>query len=409
MPGRAGRGAKITGLGSPYSNRLLGGALIRLGYTLQESSRPLVLDEAFMPRQSADPNVNGRSATPRHSDRFLAELEHARLVTFVSHVHPDPDSLGSMLGLAHMVEACLGKPTRLTQDGMITRAENRAMVKLLDIELISIDRVVWQPTDALVMVDSQPNTGRHTFDPNIPITAVIDHHQTPGDLEGIPYVDVRAELGATCSLVTSYLMEQELLIPVRVATALSYGIETELSGYPREASALDDSAMYFLYPLADKDLLAQIRNAPLPQGYYESVLQALQSSFIYGPLMISWVNEMPQPELAAQIVDFMIRLENVRWAVCAGVFEDRLILSVRTTAPRARAGEMLRQVVGKMGRAGGHDRRAGGCINLASTSATAIEQVQAELRRRLLKALHIEEIRGQRLVPRREMLQNIQA
>ena len=54
-----------------------------------------------MPRQSADAGVNGRSTSVRPSDRFLAELHDASLVTFVSHVNPDPDSLGSMLGLAH--------------------------------------------------------------------------------------------------------------------------------------------------------------------------------------------------------------------------------------------------------------------------------------------------------------------
>ena len=62
---------------------------------------------------------------------------------------------------------------------------------------------------------------------------------------------------------------------------------------------------------------------------------------------------------------------------------------------------MLRQVVGKLGRAGGHDRRAGGTIPLPSTSATAVEQMQSELRRRLLEALHIDECRGHRLVSRR--------
>jgi nanoRNase/pAp phosphatase (c-di-AMP/oligoRNAs hydrolase) len=330
-------------------------------------------------------------------------------VTFVSHVHPDPDSLGSMMGLAHLVETCLGKPTRLTQDGPITRSENRAMVELLDLELAPIEGIVWQPGEALVMVDSQPGTGRHSFDPNIPIQAVIDHHQTPGDLEDIPFLDIRRGLGASCSLVTSYLMEQELPVPTRVATGLSYGIETELNGYPREASPLDDSALYFLYPLADKELLARIRNAPLPQAYYECILQALQSSFLYQNLIISWVNELPAPELAAQVVDFLIRFEEVEWAVCAGVHQGRLILSVRTSLPRGRAGEMLRQVVGKLGRAGGHDRRAGGFMNLPSTAASAIEQVQGELRRRLLKALHIEECRGQRLVSRKEMLQNLQA
>jgi nanoRNase/pAp phosphatase (c-di-AMP/oligoRNAs hydrolase) len=259
------------------------------------------------------------------------------------------------------------------------------------------------------MVDSQPNTGRHNFDPTVPLYAVVDHHDTPVNVEGAEFVDVRSGLGATCSLVCSYLMEQSVPVPARLATAMFYGIETELGGHPREASSLDDGALLYLYPLADKDLLSRIRNARLPQTYFECILQALQSSFIYDRLIISWVNELPQPELAAEVVDFLIRFQEVDWAVCAGVYQDKLVLSVRTALPHGGAGEMLRQVVGKLGRAGGHDRRAGGTVYLPSTSASAIEQAQSELRKRLLKALHIDECRGQRLVPRREMLQNLQA
>jgi nanoRNase/pAp phosphatase (c-di-AMP/oligoRNAs hydrolase) len=185
-------------------------------------------------------------------------------------------------------------------------------------------------------------------------------------------------------------MEQNLVLPPRLATGLLYGIETELAGYPREANALDDKALAYLYPVADKDLLAQIRNARLPQSYFGCLVQALQSSFIYDRLIISWVNELPQPELAAEVVDFLIRFEEVDWAVCAGVHGDRLVLSVRAAVEGARAGEMLRGVVGSLGRAGGHDRRAGGTVFLPSTSTNAVEQMQAELRRRLLKALHID-------------------
>lgn len=360
-----------------------------------------------MSRQ-ADSGVNGRSTLSRRSDRFLAGLADFKTATFVSHVHPDPDSLGSMVGLAHLVESCLGKPTRLTRDGPICRAENRAMVDLLDIELTPIEKVAWGPADAVVMVDSQPKTGRHSFNGEVSLFGVIDHHQTPGDLENIPFLDIRRSLGATCSLVTRYLMEQELQLPQRVATSLYYGIETELNGFPREASPLDDSALHFLYPLIDKDVLAQIRNAPLPEAFFEALLQALQSSFTYDNLLISWINDLPNPELAAQVVDFMVRYENIDWAVCAGIHESQLILSVRTSVPHAQAGEILRQVVGKLGgRAGGHDRRAGGTVPLASTSANAIEQIQSDFRRRMLKALGIEECRGRRLVPRREMLQNM--
>jgi nanoRNase/pAp phosphatase (c-di-AMP/oligoRNAs hydrolase) len=362
-----------------------------------------------MARRSAPVGTNGTASRSRRSDRFLAGLASAEAVAFVSHVHPDPDSLGSMLGLAHLVETCLGRPTRLIRDGLISRAENRAMVELLEVDLEPIEEVIWRPGEVLVMVDSQPNTGRHSFDGDVPLYAVIDHHATPGALEGIPFVDVRQDLGATCSLVTSYLREQEVELTQRVATALLYGIETELSGYPREASALDDEAQLFLYPLADKDMVARIRNARLPQSYFECLVQALQSSFIYDRLIISWVNELPQPELAAEVVDFLIRFEEVDWAVCAGVFEDKLILSVRAGVENAHAGDMLRHVVGKLGRAGGHDRRAGGTVYLPSTSRSAIDEMQAELRRRLLKALRIDECRGQRLVSRREMLQNLQA
>src|SRR5262249_33788012 len=149
-----------------------------------------------------------------------------------------------------------------------------------------------------------PNTGRHSFGSDAPLYAVLDHHETPGELQSVPFVDIRRNVGATCSIVTSYLNEQEIEVPRRLATALQYGIETELNGYPREASALDDSALLYLYPLSDKEMLARIRNARLTSSYFECILQALQSSFIYDRLIISWVNELPQPELAAEVVDF---------------------------------------------------------------------------------------------------------
>jgi nanoRNase/pAp phosphatase (c-di-AMP/oligoRNAs hydrolase) len=363
-----------------------------------------------MARRSADPDCNGRCITGlRRSDRFLQGLQAAKRVIFVSHIHPDPDSLGSMLGLSHLVQTRLGKPTVLTRDGPIARAENRAMVEALNLDLIPVDAVQWGEEDVVVMVDSQPNTGRHSLPYTDRLCAVIDHHETPGDLSDVPFRDIRTSHGATCTIVTHYLIEQQVAIPERVATALLYGIETEMAGYPREAGPADDEALLFLYPLANKDHIAQIRNARLPQSHFGCLLQALQSSFIYDRLIISWVDEMPNPEHAAEIVDFMIRFEKVDWAVCGGVCGQKFVLSVRAAIENARAGELLQQVVGDLGRAGGHDRRAGGCIPLTSTSPSAIDELQACLRRRFLKALKIDEVRGQRLVPLRSMLQNLQS
>src|SRR5262249_22180370 len=128
-----------------------------------------------MARRGAEPDPTTKSGVVglRRSDRFLAGLQEASRVVFVSHVQPDPDSLGSMLGLAHLVEQRLGKNTVITRDGLISRAENRAMVDVLNLELDDIEDVEWSQGDAVVMVDSQPKTGRHNFPEPVELYAVI--------------------------------------------------------------------------------------------------------------------------------------------------------------------------------------------------------------------------------------------
>src|SRR6266542_6492125 len=123
-----------------------------------------------MARRSADPDslTNSKSSPGlRRSDRFLIGLHPFDRVVFVSHVQPDPDSLGSMLGLAHLVESRLGKLTVITRDGLISRAENKALVDVLHLDLVPVEEVQWGTNDAVVMVDSQPRTGRHNIPDNV--------------------------------------------------------------------------------------------------------------------------------------------------------------------------------------------------------------------------------------------------
>ena len=210
----------------------------------KKKNKPLRNGKIMKARGSKKPlqrkaKVNYRTTTQLRSDKFLAEIKDATRVTFISHINPDPDSLGSMIGLAHLVKSVLGKKTRLTRDGLINRSENRAMVDLLGLELTPVDEIEWNEGDVAVMVDSQPKTGRHSNEKAIPLVAVIDHHDTPGNVRGIPFVDVRKSMGATCSVVAEYLREQNIEVSFKVATAMMYGMETELMGFPRHASTAD--------------------------------------------------------------------------------------------------------------------------------------------------------------------------
>ena len=340
-----------------------------------------------MARTSAETTLKLPSsvAKSRKSDRFLSELRSCERVVFLSHIQPDPDSLGSMLGLAHLVRTRLDKPCVLTQDGLVSRSENRALVNLIPIELEPLAQLQKRPGDAFVMVDSQPGTGRHTTDHGRAVVAVIDHHVTPGNLNGVHYADIRPDFGATCTIVTRYLTEQATSIPAPLATALYYGIETELSGYPREATPADDEALNLLFPLANKDSLAKIRNAQLPQSHFECMALALQNAVVCDRFLFTWIDPLRQPEQAAEIVDSLVRFEGADWAVCAGVYEGKVILSVRSAKANARAGELLREVVAELGNAGGHERRAGGCITMADRTAEGLAKLRAELFSRFQK------------------------
>jgi nanoRNase/pAp phosphatase (c-di-AMP/oligoRNAs hydrolase) len=331
------------------------------------------------------------------SERLLATVAPFQRVVVVSHVNPDPDSLASMLGVKALIESQqAGKTVVLTVDGMIARAENRAMVALIPIPLVPVEDAAIDGQTAVIMVDSQPRTGRHSEEAAPQV--VIDHHETGGDLSGVLFQDIRTHLGATSTMVTGYLIEQKVLVSPELATALLYGIESETTGYPREASTLDDGGLVWLFPRANKDLLARIRHPKLPQSHFATFQNALVNAFLYQDLIASWCGEVTQPDIIAEIADFFIRFDQVNWALAMGLFDRHLKFSLRAAGLGDRAGEVLRDALQGLGTAGGHDKRAGGVILLDDARAGAIESILSTVRHRLLKQLQIDEHQGRRLL-----------
>jgi nanoRNase/pAp phosphatase (c-di-AMP/oligoRNAs hydrolase) len=352
---------------------------------------------------TADPNSpesepEAETIRRSRSERFLTSLLPFRRAVLVSHINPDPDSLASMLGIKALVESAQpGKPVTLTVDGMIARSENRAMVELIPVPLVPVETVVPDPETAVVMVDTQPHTGRRNSEAAMP-HVVIDHHETGGVLHGALFCDIRTHLGATSTMVTGYLIEQRVVVTPQLATALLYGIESETTGYPRESSSLDDGALIWLFPRADKDLLAQIRNPKLPQSHFATFQTALANAFLYDKLVVSWCGTVSQPDIIAEIADFFVRFDQVDWSLAAGVFDGQVRLSLRASSLGGRAGEILFAVVNGFGTAGGHDKRAGGAIVLPDCCPETVDTLLQSIRRRLLDQLQIDEQQGRRLL-----------
>jgi nanoRNase/pAp phosphatase (c-di-AMP/oligoRNAs hydrolase) len=88
-----------------------------------------------------------------------------------------------------------------------------------------------------------------------------------------------------------------------------------------------------------------------------------------------------------EIADLVLRLQGKTWSLCTGVFGDRMYLSIRTTNPRADAGRLMRRLLGRRGKGGGHGMMAGGWIPLDPNAASEVESLQNGLAARLAKYL----------------------
>ena len=108
---------------------------------------------------------------------------------------------------------------------------------------------------------------------------------------------------------------------------------------------------------------------------------------VTGDIAVSLLFDMPRPDMAAEVADLLMRMENVSWVICLGIFEEVGVMSVRAADSNARAGRLVRIVAGRNGSAGGHNTMAGGRIHLPNkTPAERIAELHA-LVPRFLKEL----------------------
>jgi nanoRNase/pAp phosphatase (c-di-AMP/oligoRNAs hydrolase) len=228
------------------------------------------------------------------------------------------------------------------------------------------------------------------------VAIVIDHHTWRERTATAAYFDVRPKAGATSTILTEYLQAAGLEPDPLLATVLFYGIKTDTRGLSRGADPADAAAYFYLQPRIDVQALAEIEYTQLPASYFKSFDTTLQAARVYDGVVFAYIGLMAYPDLAAEMARLLLRLEKSRWIVCTGVYQQILIVSVRTQSPTGRAEELIQAVVGDEGTAGGHGSMAGGQIPLKGRDPAQVAQL---LRQRVLGALQVSpEVKGERLL-----------
>jgi nanoRNase/pAp phosphatase (c-di-AMP/oligoRNAs hydrolase) len=363
-----------------------------------------------------------RSGTKR-SERLLAAIEPYERVAIVMHDNPDPDAIATGWAAKFLLDQRSDKPTRLIAGGDIVRAENRHMVRLLRPPLELLDDVQLEAGTAVILVDCGLDATNHLFSdaPCVP-RAVIDHHQ-PAEKSGFrspsarsgwqngrtprTLLDIRADVAASATIITTYLREQNLEPNSDLATALLYAIHSETRGGETYYSRLDRIVLPWLTRRADPSLLAEIQSAPLAPAYFVDLVLALQTTFIYDDAAFCMLPQAASPEIVGEVADLLVRREGVHRVVCAAVCHESVLLSVRTDQAGGDATQLLLDTIRGIGRGGGHTHRAGGKLSESTTGSRVPEELQEELRARWLRACGVRRVRGTRLLPKRAIVQNL--
>jgi len=319
----------------------------------------------------------------------LAALAGRQSALIYMHDNPDPDALAAALGLGRLFERELGTTVTLGHGGIVGRAQNRAMVETLGIRLTPVDALNPDAFDLIAMVDSQPETGNNSLPPEHRIDVVIDHHPPRPASARAAWCDVRANFGATCTIVFEYLRARGAPIDAKLATAFFFALRTETRDLGREATAAERSAYLELVPLVDHNLLYRMTHPKVPRAHFAALDRALRSAEIFGNLVAVNLGTLGYPDLVAEIADLLLSYEGAKMVLCMGEYQHNAYLSLRTEVDNARAGAVMRHIVAHDGAAGGHGTMAGARLQATLATASELEATFREMVRRLADALGI--------------------
>jgi nanoRNase/pAp phosphatase (c-di-AMP/oligoRNAs hydrolase) len=306
----------------------------------------------------------------------------------LTHDYPDPDALASAFGLAHLAQHYFGITSKIAYGGVIGRSENRAMVTILNIPVCKLRSSNLDKYRNVALVDTQPKFDNNLFPEKRRATLIIDQHSSVvSPTAELSIIDT--ECGATCVIVAQALLLGGESIPAKVATALAYGILSDTLDLYRARRA--DIIQTYLEVLhhCDMRLLAQIQNPPRSKTFFLTLGQALKHAILHRRLLVSHLGFVENPDLVAQMAEFLLTYEHAHWSFCTGRYRGRICVSLRTSKSNIKAGDILRDIFDDPRKAGGHDAIAGGSYRIGRNPSEAVwQEAEMDLQKRLFQKLH---------------------
>jgi nanoRNase/pAp phosphatase (c-di-AMP/oligoRNAs hydrolase) len=309
---------------------------------------------------------------------LLEALSGSRSLLILTHDNPDPDGISAASCLRYIVSKKMGIKPRIGYGGVVGRAENRAMLRLLKIHTSKLTESAISRYKSVVMIDTQPMTGNNSLPASVKALGVIDHHPQRRSTRA-PFIDIRPNYGASATLLTEYLFASGLDIPTNLATALFYGIASETQDLGREVSEADKKAYLALSPKTNWRLLSRIRRPHLDKVHFVYLARAIRNALAYKHSIATSLGKVEYADIVAEVAEMLIMIKRITWCLCTGRHKDTILISLRTSRVAGKAGKLARRVVGSNGTAGGHDMIAGGQLDCTGKTEAERDKMERKL------------------------------
>lgn len=334
---------------------------IGLGKAMSEDDKPL-----------SNGNGNGKKAHKEYCEEFSGLMtrkrqEHPDMqVALFTHAFPDPDALGSLMGMQWLLRKAFNVESQLFFHGEVSHPQNNALVNLLDPQLHKVNSEYKSSEFQLnILCDTVPkNAG--TGDHKVDFDVVIDHHKECY-VNGYKGLMIHVKTGSCSSIVyqlMSYFcrdanwLDKTIDQDVKVATALIAGIYTDTENMMSDDSTeLEFMAFQDLFPYRHSNFLKQIVFFKRPKSWVDLKSTACGEARIdeSGHAIVG-LGIIPDKsrDIIADMADEMVSWAGVDTAICFAVVGDEKIMgSVRSLNASVSVSELCKTFGGRFGSGGG--------------------------------------------------------
>ncbi len=323
------------------------------------------------------------------TDNKLQQLQEIfkdhQTMLIVMQDNPDPDAIASAVALRKLANTLAGIQCSIAHGGRVGRAENRALVKYLGLNLRSLDQIDMTQYELFAMVDTQPGTGNNSLPGQVEPDIVIDHHACKPLTRHCRFTDIRSKYGATATMLLEYLDAAGISPEVPLTTAMLYAIRSDTQDLGRDSTKADVDAFTRLYATANKRMLSEIQRGKVERSYYQMLADALNHAVVYDNAIVTHLGKIENPDMIAEVADMLLRDDRADWIMVYGMFKGILMLSLRTHQPEGRADKVIHHLVARRGTGGGHPSYAGGQIPCENRSEKQIQKLEKLLVERFIR------------------------